>query len=66
LSREFTEADTELFNKLWAGTLFNIIHKVMISRPDWDKDEQTALIYMVIEMLAQRWGVIESDEDDET
>jgi hypothetical protein len=62
--REFTEADDKLFNELWAGTLFDIIHKVMTARPDWDKADQNALIYMVIETLAEEYGVIESDKDD--
>jgi hypothetical protein len=64
--REFSEADTELFNELWAGTLFDIINQVMTKRPDWDKDEQNALVYMIIKQLAERYGVIESDEDDGT
>ena len=63
--RELTTADTKLFHELWAGTLFDIIHKVMTKRPKWDKDDQNAMVYMVIEQLAIRYGVIEGDEDDE-
>jgi hypothetical protein len=63
--REFSEADTDLLNELWAGALFDIIQKVSTERPDWNESEQNALVYMVIEVLAERYGIIESDEDDE-
>jgi hypothetical protein len=64
MTRDFSDADMELFHELWAGTLFDIIHKVTTERPNWDEDEQNALIYMAIEALAEEWGVIEGDEDD--
>lgn len=66
MTREFTEADTQLFSELWAGMLFDIIHKVKTERPDWSDDEQNALIYMTIKMLAERYGIIDGDEDDES
>jgi hypothetical protein len=63
MTREFNDADTKLLNELWAGTLFDIIHKVTTARPDWDDDEKNALIYMVIEILAERYGIIQGDEE---
>jgi hypothetical protein len=57
--------DEQLFNELWAGTLFDIIHKVVTARPDWDDGEHIALIYRVIEKLAEEYGVIDIKEDDE-
>ena len=66
--RRFTAADEELFHELWAGTLFDITHAVLTKRPEWGEREQTALVFMVIEELARRYGVIEDDEErsDET
>ena len=62
--RELTDADVQLMYEIWAGVLFDIIHKVMTERPDWNKDEQGALVYSVIATLAERYGII--DEDDES
>jgi hypothetical protein len=60
--RRFTAADTELFHELWAGTLFDLIHAVGGKRPGWEGDDQSALVYMVIEELARRYGIVEDDE----
>ena len=57
-------ADTKLFNELWAGTLFDLIHAVDTKCPEWEEDEQSALVYMVIDELARRYGVI-GDGDHE-
>lgn len=61
--RRFTAADTKLFNELWAGTLFDLIHTVDKRRPKWEGADQCALIYMVIEELARRYGIIADDEE---
>jgi hypothetical protein len=61
--RRFTAADMELFHELWAGTLFDLIHAVGKKRPEWGGDEQAALVFMVIEELARRYGIIEGDEE---
>lgn len=61
--RRFTAADVELFHELWAGTLFDLIHAVDKKRPEWRGDEQAALVFMVIEELARRYGIIEGDEE---
>lgn len=65
MTREFSDADEELFHKLWAGALFDIISSVFEKCKDWEKDDQNAMIYMVIEQLAERYGIVESDEDNE-
>jgi hypothetical protein len=61
--RRFDAADTELFHELWAGTLFDLIHAVDTQRPEWGEREQAALVFMVIEELARRYGIIEGDEE---
>jgi hypothetical protein len=64
--RRFTAADTKLFNELWAGTLFDLIHAIDMERPEWEGHEQAALVVMVIEELARRYGIIEDDEERPT
>jgi hypothetical protein len=64
--RKFTAADTELFHELWAGALFDLIHAVGKKRPEWGGDEQAALVFMVIEELARRYGIIEGAEERAT
>lgn len=61
--RRFTAADTKLFNELWAGTLFDLIHTVDKKRPRWEGDDQSALVYMVIEELARRYGIVADGGD---
>lgn len=63
--REFTEADTKVFNELWAGAAFDIQAAVLDKCKDWAPDEQKAMVYMIIEQLAKRYGIIEGDEDEE-
>jgi hypothetical protein len=64
--RRFTAADVELFHELWAGMLFDLIHAVDTKRPEWEEREQAALVFMVIEELARRYGIIEDDEERAT
>ena len=61
--RKFTAADERVFHELWAGALFDLIHAVEEKRPGWDGDEQGALIVMVIEELARRYGIVGDDGD---
>jgi hypothetical protein len=61
--RKFTAADTELFHELWAGALFDLIHAVDTKRPEWGEGEQADLVFMVIEELARRYGIIEDGEE---
>ena len=65
MTREFSNADSELYHELWAGALFDIINSVFEKCADWEKEDQNAMVYMIIETLAERYGVIEGDEGDE-
>ena len=60
--REFGAADTKLFHELWAGTLFDLVHAVDEQRPEWAGDDRSALVYMVIEELARRYGIVEDEQ----
>jgi hypothetical protein len=66
MMRRFTAAEEKLFHELWAGALFDLLHAVDTQRPEWEDDEQAALVAMVIEGLARRYGVIEDDEERPT
>jgi hypothetical protein len=59
MTREFSDADADVFNELWAGALFDIILSVFDKCKDWEKDDQSAMIYMIIEQLAERYGIVE-------
>jgi hypothetical protein len=55
----------EYFNQAWAGAYFDIMAGVLGRFPDWAKDDQEAMVYMIVEQLADRVGLIELDEDEE-
>ena len=58
MTREFSDADLELYHELWAGALFDIINSVFEKCADWEKEDQNAMVYMIIETLAERYGLL--------
>ena len=61
MTRAFSGADADLFNELWAGALFDIISSVLDRCEDWEKDDQDAMICMIVRRLAERYGLIEGE-----
>jgi hypothetical protein len=52
--REFSDEDTALLNDLWGGALFDILSAVLDKCASWEKSDQDAMVYMIIEQLAMR------------
>lgn len=59
--REFSEEDATLFNELWAGALFDIIAAVLKRCSDWEGPDQEAMIAMIIQQLAEHYGLVEAE-----
>ena len=52
----------EFFNKAWLGAYFDIMAGVLERFPDWSEEDQQAMVYMIVQQLAMRVGVVEDDE----
>ena len=60
------EEKIEVFEELWTDAAYHIISGMLDKCGDWDEDEHTTMVKMVIAQLAMRYGVLPApDEDDD-